>query len=190
MIIKRSHFILALVVMALLLLSQQAIAGSQDLRRPATSTTGAAQIEPGGTLTFSPATQTINRRDTINRVRSSASIEHSLTATTTVTVTVGPGFNLTFVPATQTINQGDAVNWFWESDPFISHSTTSGTCSGLICTPDGKWNSLTHTAPFNYPVTFNTTGAFPYFCSVHLSFMQGTIVVMFPLKLFLPLILK
>ncbi len=188
--IRRSHFIPVIGIVALLMLSQQASAGSQDLRRPAATTIVAAQAEPGGTQTISPDTQTINQRDTVNRVRSSASIANSLTTTATFTVTVGPGFNLTFVPATQTINQGDAVNWFWESDPSIQHSTTSGTCS-FTCASDGKWDSTLHITPFTFNHPFNTFGVFPYFCTLHgLSGMVGTIVVTPPFKLFLPLILK
>ncbi len=184
--IRRSHFIPALGIVTLLMLSQQASAGSQDLRRPAATTIVAAQAEPGGTLTFSPAAQTINQRDTVNRVRSSASIASSLTTTTTFTVTVGPSGTLTFAPITQTINVGDSVNWVWASG---FHSTTSGSCSGGVGTPDGKWDSTAQFAPFSFSFPFNTPGTYPYYCSVHCSLgMKGTIVV--TTKLFLPLILK
>lgn len=130
--IKRPRPILALAASIILLLSWQVSATAQGLFRPVTATT--------------------------------------------ITVQVGPNNSISFVPATQTINVGDTVNWVWSSTS-IPHSTTSGSCPGGNCTPNGIWNSNIHTAPFNFSFTFNTPGSFPYFCAVHLSAQQGTIIV-------------
>lgn len=94
------------------------------------------------------------------------------------TVNVGQG-GTNFVPATLTINQGDTVNWNWVGG---FHNVTSGGCPGGICASDGKFNSgaATSTLGNNFSFTFNTPGTFPYYCSVHLSAMQGTIIVSQP----------
>lgn len=106
---------------------------------------------------------------------------------TVATVQVGPSNSFAFVPATQTIGVSNSVNWVWSSTT-ITHSTTSGSCPGGICTADGKWDSGQHSGAFNFNLQFNTPGRYPYFCSVHLSFMQGTIIV--TTQIFLPLIVK
>ena len=97
----------------------------------------------------------------------------------TATVNVGEGGGMTFVDqtsgnATTTIRMGDTVRWVWVSG---SHSTTSGTCppSGE-CTPNGLWDSPTGTG-LTFSRTFTQAGSFPYFCRVHDSMMQGTVVV-------------
>jgi plastocyanin len=94
----------------------------------------------------------------------------------TFTVQVGPNNGFSFVPATQPTAPGDTLHWVWSSTT-ISHSTTSGTCSGSTCTPDGQWNSGIHNAPFSFDVTLAVPGTYPYFCSVHGAAMQGMIVV-------------
>jgi PKD repeat protein len=71
--------------------------------------------------------------------------------------------------STSTINVGDTVNWVFDG----FHSTTSGNC----CTGDGNWDSGVHSAPFNFPHTFNAAGSFPYFCVVHGAMMTGTVIV-------------
>jgi plastocyanin len=74
--------------------------------------------------------------------------------------------------STSTIHAGEAVEWVWS---FGSHSTTSGTCP-LGCVPDGLWDSgIGHDLTFQH--TFPTAGTFPYFCLVHGTMMQGTVVV-------------
>jgi plastocyanin len=96
----------------------------------------------------------------------------------TVTVQVGPGGQNAFSPAAVTINVGDTVHWAWASD---MHSTTSGTCSGTTCTPDGKWDSGVHNVPHTFDFTFTSPGTFAYFCSIHGSIgMTGTITVANP----------
>lgn len=106
---------------------------------------------------------------------------------TIATVQVGPSSTFAYSPATQTINVGDSVNWVW-STIGITHSTTSGSCPGGICTPDGKWDSGQHSGTANFSSPFNTPGRYAYYCSVHLSFMQGMIVV--TTQIFLPLIVR
>jgi plastocyanin len=96
----------------------------------------------------------------------------------TVTVQVGPGGAIVFSPAAVTINVGDTVHWVWGSN---MHSTTSGTCSGVTCTPNGMWDSGVHDAPHTFDFTFTGTGTFSYFCSVHGPFgMKGTVTVVQP----------
>ena len=103
----------------------------------------------------------------------------------TRTVSIGPGGTHTFLDpvsmtGTSTIAVGDGVTWNWAVG---LHSTTSGTCSGTVCTPNGTWNSGQHTAPFTYPPTpliFNTPGTFHYYCTYHGYLMQGDIVVVTP----------
>lgn len=98
----------------------------------------------------------------------------------TRTVRVGTGGAHVFIDAvsqtsTTTINVGDTVIWMWD-DSF--HSTTSGACPNGNCAPDGMWDSGVRTSlPSTFSFTFTTTGTFPYHCSVHLSLMQGTVIV-------------
>src|ERR1700758_4643814 len=78
---------------------------------------------------------------------------------TTVTVTVGNG-GFFFSPSSVTIHPGDTVLWTWSSS---DHSSTSGTPGN----PSGLWDSgiLNQGAMFTH--TFNATGSFPYYCTVH-----------------------
>lgn len=93
-------------------------------------------------------------------------------------VNVGQG-GTNFSPSTLTITRGDTVNWVWVGG---LHNVTSGSCPGGICTSDGKFNSGGPFTPAHtFSFTFNSSGTYPYFCSVHLSAMQGTIVVQDPL---------
>ena len=74
--------------------------------------------------------------------------------------------------ATSTIHVGETVQWVWISGV---HSTTSGTCP-LGCVPDGLWDSgAVEGTTFQH--TFPAAGTFPYFCRVHGTMMQGTVVV-------------
>ena len=88
----------------------------------------------------------------------------------TISVSVG---NFFFSPSNVNINQGDKVHWTWISG---THTTTSGTCPGGNCTPDGTWNSGTKTGG-SFDFVFNSAGNFPYFCEVHPTPMQGVIYV-------------
>jgi len=90
----------------------------------------------------------------------------------TVTVMVGPG-GFFFKPSSVTIHPGDSVLWMWSSS---GHSSTSGS-PGM---QNGLWDSgiINQGAMFTH--TFNTTGSFPYYCTVHGACcgMVGTVVVM------------
>ena len=96
----------------------------------------------------------------------------------TATVSVGSAF-LAFTPATTNINVGDRVIWVWGG---TFHSTTSGTVSGTVATPNGLWESgLITTTPHSFTNTFNSAGTFPYYCSFHFnSGMKGTVIVTAP----------
>jgi plastocyanin len=92
-------------------------------------------------------------------------------------VDVGPGGGNTFTDresgnTTTTIRPGDSVQWVWVSGV---HSTTSGSCTGA-CQPDGTWDSGAGSG-MTFTHTFMQAGTFPYFCTVHGSMMQGTVVV-------------
>ena len=98
-------------------------------------------------------------------------------AATTREVKIGQGGN-NFIDnesgnSTTTIHVGDTVRWEWVSG---FHSTTSGVC----CTGDGKWESGQHSPDHEFTHTFNQTGSFPYFCTVHGSSMTGTVSVLAP----------
>jgi len=74
--------------------------------------------------------------------------------------------------STTTIHVGDTVQWNWLSG---THSTTSGICPNG-CIPDGTWDSGVESgATFQH--TFPSAGSYPYFCRVHGTMMQGTVIV-------------
>lgn len=74
--------------------------------------------------------------------------------------------------ATTTIPAGAIVQWIWRSG---THSTTSGACPNG-CVPDGIWDSgIANATTFQH--AFPTAGTFPYFCLVHGTMMQGTVIV-------------
>jgi plastocyanin len=100
-------------------------------------------------------------------------------AAATVTVEVGPNNQLVFAPANVTINVGDTVHWVWEGT--LAHTSTSGPCTASGCTPDGRWDSGLHTAPFTFDFTFTAPGTYPYFCRPHAPEMRGTVMVQSPL---------
>ncbi len=75
--------------------------------------------------------------------------------------------------STTTINAGDSVMWTWNAG---NHSTTSGSCAAG-CTPNGTWDSGVKNSGSTFTQAFPTAGTFTYYCSVHGSMMQGTIVV-------------
>jgi plastocyanin len=95
----------------------------------------------------------------------------------TRTVNVGQG-GTNFVDtvsgnSTTTIPVNTTVVWNWVAS---NHSTTSGSCSGS-CTPDGLWDSGVNNSGNVFMRVFNQVGTYHYFCSVHNSFMQGTVIV-------------
>jgi plastocyanin len=96
----------------------------------------------------------------------------------TATVNVGEGGGNSFVDqtsgnSTTTIRAGDTVRWVWVTG---LHSTTSGSCPGGACAPDGVWDSPTGTG-LTFSRTFAQAGSFPYYCRAHGAMMQGTVVV-------------
>jgi plastocyanin len=76
--------------------------------------------------------------------------------------------------STTTIHVGDSVKWTWIGSP---HSTTSGSCSGGGCSPDGHWDSNINNSGHTFTFAFSQAGTFPYYCRVHLSAMTGSVVV-------------
>jgi PKD repeat protein len=93
-------------------------------------------------------------------------------ATATVTITNTKFTDAVSGNSTTTINVGDSVTWSWGGG---EHSTTSGSCSGA-CNPNGGWNSGIRTSG-TFSQAFPVAGTFTYFCMVHLSMMQGTVIV-------------
>ena len=94
-------------------------------------------------------------------------------------VNIGQG-GLAFVDqtsgsSTTTLHVGDTVQWTWVAG--LPHSTTSGSCPGGNCQPSGLWDSGINGAGHTFSQTFRQSGTFPYYCAVHLSAMQGTVVV-------------
>jgi plastocyanin/uncharacterized membrane protein len=99
----------------------------------------------------------------------------------TQNVNIAPGGALKFSDvasgtSTTTIPVNTTVQWNWV-DASHSHSTTSGSCPGGVCTSDGKWDSQVNSLGNVFIRTFNLTGTYPYYCSVHNSIMQGTVIV-------------
>jgi plastocyanin len=95
-------------------------------------------------------------------------------ANTTVNVTNNQFTDTTSGTSTSTIFTGETVIWnFLEG----THSTTSGTCNGSICTPNGDWDSGLIAAPGVFAVTFSGPGVFHYYCIVHGASMQGDVQV-------------
>ncbi len=95
-----------------------------------------------------------------------SSLSPSALAATTF-VTVGDYF---FSPANVTINLNDTVQWNWSMSEVAPHSTTSTSMPGL-------WDSGVHMEPFSFSHTFTSAGNFPYWCTVHTSFMTGSVTV-------------
>ncbi len=75
--------------------------------------------------------------------------------------------NIAFNPSSLTINKG--ANVTWTNDDSTTHTTTSDT---------GLWDSGNLSPGQTYTHQFNTTGTFPYHCSIHVGQgMKGTITV-------------
>jgi plastocyanin len=95
---------------------------------------------------------------------------------TAVSVNIGPA--IAFSPADVTVKAGGTVTWTWQGS--FLHSTTSGTCAGVTCTKDDKWDSGQFSSGHTFAITggvFNTPGNYTYFCSVHLSAMTAVVHV-------------
>lgn len=83
--------------------------------------------------------------------------------------------NIAYNPQSITITLGTQVKWTNDETSAISHTVTSGTPP----TPDGKFDSFPpDLAPGqSFQFIFTSTGTYPYYCRIHLSFMTGTITV-------------
>ena len=83
--------------------------------------------------------------------------------------------NIAYNPQSITVTVGTQVIWTNDETIAISHSVTSG----IPLSPDGKFDSFPpYLAPGqSFQFTFTSTGTYPYYCRVHLSFMTGTIMV-------------
>lgn len=79
----------------------------------------------------------------------------------------------TFVPSNLTINTGDVVTWV--NNDTTAHTTTSGQPG----TATGLWDSGVLAPGQSFSQTFNSSGTFPYYCTLHTS-MTGAITVQGP----------
>ena len=77
-----------------------------------------------------------------------------------------------FTPGEIRVVTGDSVRWKFSG----AHTSTSGTCSGADCTPDGLWDSGTQRSG-SFTQRFDTAGDYPYFCEIHGAMMQGVVHV-------------
>ena len=79
-----------------------------------------------------------------------------------------------FSPPDITINMGDTVRWT-QKDSGVIHTVTSGSNG----TSDGKFGSgnLIPGGTSTFVFKFNNAGIFPYFCTPHSTFMNGSVTV-------------
>ena len=73
--------------------------------------------------------------------------------------------NMAFGPSTLTISKGTTIAW--QNSDGVPHTATSDS---------GAWDSGNIPPGGSKSVTFNTTGTFPYHCTVH-PMMTATIIV-------------
>ena len=160
-------------------------------------------VTPTATFTITPSV-TLTRTNTFTATKTNTpTVTNTFTPTFTKTFT--PSVTPTFLPTINpnhivnvvddqfidpvsgtnitTIIAGDTVEWDWAPGDIDQHSTTSGTCTSGFCTPDFKWDSQVHNAPFSYTKTFTNADAgltFPYYCQIHGGTMGmiGTISVL------------
>lgn len=86
-----------------------------------------------------------------------------------------------YTPPVTPIHVGDTVTW--ENTDNEIHTVTSGKGSGRIGftennfgTPDGYFNSGSFKPGQSWSFTFNKTGTFYYFCTIH-PWMEGAVIV-------------
>ena len=78
--------------------------------------------------------------------------------------------NLCYIPSLVEINAGDSVTW--QNQDVAFHSVTSGTYEN----PDGLFDSG-HLDPYqSFTLTFDNTGEYDYFCTLH-PWMSGKVQV-------------
>ena len=156
------------------------------------STTFTASQTPTITPTFTATqtftitlTPTITQTPTVTRT---PIITTLVTRTPTVNpnriVLVGPNgtnafFDTVDLGTNTTILVGTTVQWDWAQGASF-HSTTSGSCTNTLCSPDGEWGSLVDNYPYSFTHTFNTPGTFQYYCQIHGVMMQGAVNVVQP----------
>ena len=69
-----------------------------------------------------------------------------------------------------TVSAGATVNW--TNQALLPHTTTSGVPGA----PSGEWDSGLLAWTQDFSQTFDTSGVFPYFCTIH-QWMTGTVTV-------------
>ena len=140
------------------------------------ATTSSTTTTFSTTVTTSPPAPTT----TATTPPATTTVPPTTTATTTVpptTTTVPPITHYVslgddfFAPAPVTISVGDTIRWTNGGDD--EHTTTSGP----VGNPDGLWNSGVLTTGEFYSQTFPAAGTFQYFCTIHGSKMQATVIV-------------
>ncbi len=78
--------------------------------------------------------------------------------------------NLCYIPSLVEINAGESVTW--QNQDVAFHSVTSGTYEN----PDGLFDSG-HLDPYqSFTLTFDNTGEYDYFCTLH-PWMSGKVQV-------------
>jgi len=78
--------------------------------------------------------------------------------------------NLCYIPSLVEINAGESVTW--QNQDVAFHSVTSGTYEN----PDGLFDSG-HLDPYqSFTLTFDNTGEYDYFCTLH-PWMNGKVQV-------------
>jgi plastocyanin len=78
--------------------------------------------------------------------------------------------NMAFSPAGMTVNLGTTIKWTNKDN--VPHTVTSGTPGS----PSGLFDSGNMALNGNFTYTFNQTGTFKYYCTVH-PMMTATIIV-------------
>ena len=77
-----------------------------------------------------------------------------------------------------TVAVGTTVVWANAETNGVPHNVTSGTVQGTTPQADGKFASVPLFNPGEkFEHTFSAPGTYPYYCTVHLAQMQGTITV-------------
>ena len=103
-----------------------------------------------------------------------ASAPAAMAANATVNVTNYQFTDTSSGTSTSIINTGESVIWHFSEG---THSTTSGSCAGSVCTPDGAWDSGVISSPGVFSVSFSGPGVYTYYCTVHGALMQGEVQV-------------
>ncbi len=76
-----------------------------------------------------------------------------------------------FQPAQLTVDVGDTVTWQQQDN--TTHTLTAGNPSS----PSGQFDHQEFGRGEEFAFTFERSGEFPYFCSIHPEGMRGTVKV-------------